>query len=67
MSGMDMIVVESEGKKPVIILIDEMRDQAALMGILITLYDMCSRPNKLTPFYRLTTPMLMRPGNLNNP
>ena len=43
LSDMEITVKESAGQKPVTILTGEVRDQAALMGVLNTLYDMrCS-------------------------
>jgi len=39
-SDMEIAVQESAGQKPVTILTGEVRDQAALMGVLNTLYDM---------------------------
>ncbi len=39
-SDMEISVQESVGQKPITILTGEVRDQAALMGILNTLYDM---------------------------
>ena len=40
LSGMEITVKESANQQPVTILSGELRDQAALLGVLNTLYDM---------------------------
>ncbi len=68
LSDMEITVQDSEGQQPVTILTGEVRDQAALMGVLNALYNMrCAvlKVEQLDTTLSSVTPTTTKRDNLN--